>query len=105
MADDRAMASVTRKKTSKAGEKKAKAKKKAGQTKKAAKMTAQQTAKKARFAAKKKKVSRTPPNLEVDPEVLEFINAINRYKKSHNRPFPSYSEILYVLRKLGYTKS
>ncbi len=103
MADDRAMASVTRKKTSKAGETKAKAKKKAGQTKN--KMTAQQTAKKARFAAKKKKVSRTPPNLEVDPEVLEFIDAINRYKKSHNRPFPSYSEILYVLRKLGYTKS
>ncbi len=104
MADDRAMASVTRKKASKAGEKKAKAKK-AGQTKIAAKMTAQQTAKKTKFATKKKKVSRTPPNLEVDPEVLEFIDAIDRYKKSHNRPFPSYSEILYVLRKLGYTKS
>ena len=98
MADDRPMASVTRKKAAKAGAKNATTKKKAAQTKKAAK-------KKANFAAKKKKVSRTPPNLEVDPEVLEFIDAIAKYKKSHNRPFPSYSETLYVLRSLGYTKS
>ena len=100
MADDRPMASVTRKKTAKAGVKKAKAKKKAAQTKTVAKKAATKT----KFAAKKKKVSRTPPNLEVDPDVLEFIDAINRYKRSHNRPFPSYSEILYVLRNLGYRK-
>ncbi len=104
MADDRPMASVTRKKAAKAGAKKATTKKQAGQTKKAANTTAQTTAKRTKFAAKKKKISRTPPNLEVDPEVLEFIDAIDKYKKSHNRPFPSWSEVLYILRKLGYTK-
>ena len=55
--------------------------------------------------AKKKKISRVPPNLEIDPEVLDFIEAIDRYKKKHNRPFPSWSEVLYVFRKLGYKKS
>ena len=52
--------------------------------------------------AKKAKV---PPALEVDPEVLEFIAAIDRFKKRHNRPFPSWSEILHVLRELGYRKA
>ncbi len=55
--------------------------------------------------AKKKKISRVPPNLEIDPEVLDFIEAIDKYKKKHNRPFPSWSEVLYVFRKLGYKKS
>ena len=54
--------------------------------------------------AKKKKISRVPPNLEIDPEVLDFIEAIDKYKKKHNRPFPSWSEVLYVFRKLGYKR-
>ena len=45
-----------------------------------------------------------PPNLEIDPEVLDFIEAIDKYKKKHNRPFPSWSEVLYVFRKLGYKR-
>ena len=56
-------------------------------------------------AKKKKKISRVPPNLEIDPEVLDFIEAIDKYKKKHNRPFPSWSEVLYVFRKLGYKRS
>lgn len=55
--------------------------------------------------AKKKKISRVPPNLEIDPEALDFIEAIDKYKKKHNRPFPSWSEVLYVFRKLGYKRS
>ena len=62
-------------------------------------------AKKIGATAKKKKISRVPPNLEIDPEVLEFIEAIDKYKKKHNRPFPSWSEVLYVFRKIGYKKS
>ena len=58
----------------------------------------------AKATAKKKKISRVPPNLEIDPEVLAFIEAIDKYKKKHNRPFPSWSEVLYVFRKLGYKK-
>jgi hypothetical protein len=51
------------------------------------------------------KKAKLPPALEVDPEVLEFIAAIDRFKKRHNRLFPSWSEILHVLRELGYRKA
>ncbi len=50
------------------------------------------------------KKAKLPPALEVDPDVLEFIAAINRFKSMHNRPFPSWSEVLHVLHKLGYRK-
>ena len=46
----------------------------------------------------------TPLGLEVDAEVLEFIEAIDRFKKEHARPFPSWSEVLHVLRELGYER-
>lgn len=49
---------------------------------------------------------RSSPSLaEVDAEVLEFIAAIDRFKKENGRPFPSWSEILLVLRELGYRRS
>ena len=35
---------------------------------------------------------------------LEFINAINDYKSKFGRPFPTWSEILHVLRTLGYIR-
>ena len=35
---------------------------------------------------------------------LEFINAINDYKSKFARPFPTWSEILHVLRTLGYIR-
>lgn len=38
------------------------------------------------------------------PEELEFIKAINAYRQLHNRPFPTWSEVLHVLRLLGYEK-
>lgn len=36
------------------------------------------------------------------PEELEFINAMNAYKQRHDRPFPTWSEVLHVVRSLGY---
>ncbi len=45
-----------------------------------------------------------PPLAEVDAEALEFIEAIDRFKKQHGRPFPSWSEVLLVLRQLGYRR-
>ncbi len=38
-------------------------------------------------------------------EELEFINAMNAYKHAHDRPFPTWSEVLHVLRALGYSRS
>ena len=45
-----------------------------------------------------------PPLAEVDAEALEFIEALDRFKKQHGRPFPSWSEVLLVLRQLGYRR-
>lgn len=45
-----------------------------------------------------------PPLAEVDADVLEFIEAIDRFKKKHARPFPSWSEVLMVLKQLGYRR-
>jgi len=38
------------------------------------------------------------------PEEMEFINAINAYKQRHSRPFPTWSEVLHVVKGLGYRK-
>jgi hypothetical protein len=34
----------------------------------------------------------------------EFAGAIDEYRRRNNRPFPTWSEVLEVLRGLGYTK-
>jgi hypothetical protein len=41
---------------------------------------------------------------EMSPEVLEFIQAMDDYRVRHGRPFPSWSEVLDVLMRLGYRK-
>jgi hypothetical protein len=40
----------------------------------------------------------------LDGEELEFINAINAYKQHYSRPFPTWSEVLHVLKFLGYRR-
>jgi len=49
--------------------------------------------------------SAPPAEVELDAEALEFIAAIERYRKAQSRPFPSWSEVLHVLRSLGYRKA
>jgi hypothetical protein len=39
------------------------------------------------------------------PDEMEFINAITAYKTKHSRPFPTWSEVLHVVKALGYVKS
>ncbi len=41
---------------------------------------------------------------EYTPDQLEFMQAIDRYKRAHRRPFPAWSEVLDVLLALGYKK-
>jgi len=41
---------------------------------------------------------------EMPPDVLEFITAIDDYKRTHRRPFPNWSEVLDVVKSLGYTR-
>jgi len=37
-------------------------------------------------------------------ELLEFVLAIDEYKRVNNRPFPTWSEVFEVIRYLGYRK-
>ena len=40
----------------------------------------------------------------VDEEALEFIKAIEAYKEEKGRPFPSWTEVLLILKNLGYRR-
>lgn len=35
---------------------------------------------------------------------IEFLRAIDAYKRKHERPFPTWREVLGVLRELGWEK-
>ncbi len=37
-------------------------------------------------------------------ELLEFVLALDEYKRMNNRPFPSWSEVFEVIQYLGYRK-
>ncbi len=53
---------------------------------------------------KASKVNLTKPD-EMSPEVLEFLTAIDDYKRQYERPFPSWSEVFEIVKGLGYTKA
>ncbi|MFT4515549.1 MAG: hypothetical protein ACI91B_004265 [Planctomycetota bacterium] len=64
-------------------------------------------ASKAKLAVKEKSAvpERSSPAMAVvDTEVLEFIAAIDDFKRVNGRPFPSWSEVLLVVRQLGYKR-
>jgi len=42
---------------------------------------------------------------EMSQEQFLFIKAVDAYKRVNNRPYPSWTEVLEVLRKLGYRKT
>ena len=48
---------------------------------------------------------RGPNQYELDGDELEFISAINEFKAQTGRPFPTWSEVLKIVRALGYAKS
>lgn len=58
---------------------------------------------KSEVASTGNKPSPTRPD-EMSGEVVEFIQAIDQYKRLQQRPFPSWSEVLEVLKALGYAK-
>ena len=43
-------------------------------------------------------------DVETDPEVMAFIDAIDKYKTEYCRPFPSWREVYYVFKQLGYER-
>jgi hypothetical protein len=53
----------------------------------------------------KRRSPKTPP---VDPELLEverveFLRAMDRYKRKTGKTFPSWTEVLDVLRSIGWS--
>lgn len=50
-----------------------------------------------------KKATAARPD-EMPPDVLEFIHAIDVYKRVNQRPFPNWSEVLEILKGLGYSR-
>lgn len=41
---------------------------------------------------------------DMSPDVLEFVNAVNRFRESSGNRFPSAGDILLILKDLGYEK-
>ena len=41
---------------------------------------------------------------EMSEEALEFVRAIDAFKRKHRKPFPTWSEVLVILKELGYRK-
>lgn len=42
---------------------------------------------------------------EMDGDLLEFVKAIDHYKREHRRQFPSWGEVLHVLKSMGFRRS
>jgi hypothetical protein len=53
----------------------------------------------------RRKVERRINEYRLRPEVLEFINAVNEFKSTHQKPFPTWSEIYDIFTGLGYRRA
>ena len=51
-----------------------------------------------------RKVERRINEYPMSNEELNFIKAVNDYKQRYNKPFPTWSEILHILKSIGYEK-
>ena len=50
-------------------------------------------------------VRRAAEEGEITGELLEFIMAIDEYKRVNERPFPTWSEVFELIQYLGYRKT
>lgn len=41
---------------------------------------------------------------QMNDEQFDFLMTIDRYKRENSRPFPSWTEVLEVIRAMGYRK-
>jgi len=52
----------------------------------------------------RRKVERRINEYPMQPDVLEFINAINEFKTVQQKPFPTWSDIYGIFVNLGYRR-
>jgi len=55
-------------------------------------------------SSKRKQIDPTTCERDYSADEIEFMQALERYKTSSGRKFPTCSEILEVLRSIGYEK-
>ena len=53
---------------------------------------------------RRRQIDPTTCERDYTPDEIEFMNALDEYKRSSGRMFPTCSEILEVVRKLGYQR-
>jgi len=58
-----------------------------------------------RKVPRRRQIDPTTCERDYSDDEIEFMNALDDYKRSSGRMFPTCSEILEVVRKLGYQKS
>jgi hypothetical protein len=54
--------------------------------------------------SRRRQIDPTTCEREYTDDELEFMHAFDRYKRTSGRMFPTCSEVLEVLRNLGYSK-
>src|SRR5262245_8945387 len=53
---------------------------------------------------RRRQVDPTTCERDYNEDEIEFMKAMDQYKRDNRRPFPTWSEVLEVLRALGYRK-
>lgn len=54
--------------------------------------------------SRRRQIDPTTCEREYTPDEVEFMNALDEYKRRSGRMFPTCSEVLEVIRGLGYAK-
>lgn len=57
-----------------------------------------------RKASRRREIDPTTCERDYSLDEVEFMNAMDNYKRRSGRPFPTWSEVLEVVRSLGYRK-
>lgn len=53
---------------------------------------------------RRRQIDPTTCERDYSGDEIEFMKAMDQYKRDNRRPFPTWSEVLEVLRALGYRK-
>jgi hypothetical protein len=54
---------------------------------------------------RRRQIDPTTCERDYTDDEIEFMKAIDRYRRENGRPFPTWSEVLEVVRALGYEKT
>jgi hypothetical protein len=65
---------------------------------------AQNAAEKRRTSERRRLIDPTTCERDYSDDEMDFMKAMDRYKRDNRRPFPTWSEVLEVLASLGYRK-